>query len=415
MRTRNRLTLAAALLLAASISIHAQVPDQYKGVFRLYDFSAPRKDAPAPKGYKAFSISHYGRHGARYLSREGYYSAVVDLFTSQAAAGNLTAFGQEYWTRMQGVLPSFLGRAGDLTDLGAEQHRTLGARMYRQYPSIFRHNPEITATTSTTQRCAMSMVNFCEGMAAQNPRLDIYKTIDSRDMAFCNPYAFLEKDKADYRDFNRAYFGRKVDVRPIYTRLFRDPDAAIAAADSFDFVRNLCKFACHMQCTEFPDVNFDDAFTPEEIAAIYDVENQRFYLAKGYGMVSSPTRMYNFVKPLVDKVIADAERDTASERPTVRLRFGHDGIIQAFLAYLHIDRWGDRPESPEDVINIWSNSAIPMACNMRFVFYRDRKGDVIFKFQLNESDVQLPLKAVEGPFYRWADFVEYAGKLALAQ
>ena len=38
---------------------------------------------PAPKGYKPFYISHYGRHGSRYLSRSVWHLLVITV-TCQA-------------------------------------------------------------------------------------------------------------------------------------------------------------------------------------------------------------------------------------------------------------------------------------------------------------------------------------------
>ena len=67
--------LAAAGLLAAAICLRAQVRD-YEAQLQAHpeylagtDYLCPTGPValpPAPKGYKPFYISHYGRHGARY-------------------------------------------------------------------------------------------------------------------------------------------------------------------------------------------------------------------------------------------------------------------------------------------------------------------------------------------------------------
>jgi hypothetical protein len=51
----------------------------------------------------------------------------------------------------------------------------------------------------------------------------------------------------------------------------------------------------------------------------------------------------------------------------------------------------------------------PMACNVQIVFYRKSAGDpdVLLKVLLNEDEATLPLKAVQGPYYRWSDFRDY--------
>ena len=58
----------------------------------------------------------------------------------------------------------------------------------------------------------------------------------------------------------------------------------------------------------------------------------------------------------------------------------------------------------------WVNyRIIPMAANVQLVFYRRNADDkdILFKVLLNENEATLPLKAVDGPYYRWADFKEY--------
>ena len=48
---------------------------------------------PAPKGYKAVYISHYGRHGSRYQSGEEIYKVVCSSLDEILANNLLTASG----------------------------------------------------------------------------------------------------------------------------------------------------------------------------------------------------------------------------------------------------------------------------------------------------------------------------------
>ena len=41
-------------------------PQKAGGVYAMYE-QVPGQESRPPKGYKPFYISHYGRHGARYL------------------------------------------------------------------------------------------------------------------------------------------------------------------------------------------------------------------------------------------------------------------------------------------------------------------------------------------------------------
>ena len=47
----------------------------------------------APKGYEPFYISHYGRHGSRWLIADEDYVRVMEVFEKAHAAGALTDLG----------------------------------------------------------------------------------------------------------------------------------------------------------------------------------------------------------------------------------------------------------------------------------------------------------------------------------
>ena len=48
---------------------------------------------PAPKGYEPYYMSHYGRHGSRWLIGEGDYTTPLNTLRDADKAGKLTAEG----------------------------------------------------------------------------------------------------------------------------------------------------------------------------------------------------------------------------------------------------------------------------------------------------------------------------------
>jgi O-glycosyl hydrolase len=54
-----------------------------------------KKLTKAPEGYTPFYISHYGRHGSRYMSSNEYYVIAINKLDSAAQFGILNAKGQE--------------------------------------------------------------------------------------------------------------------------------------------------------------------------------------------------------------------------------------------------------------------------------------------------------------------------------
>ena len=63
-------------------------------VLNPYEY-LPAAETPAPKGYKPFYISHYGRHGSRSDWPADGYRGVLEKFTRAHEAGLLTEQGEE--------------------------------------------------------------------------------------------------------------------------------------------------------------------------------------------------------------------------------------------------------------------------------------------------------------------------------
>ena len=80
----RRLSLPLVVLLLAATAGAQSAYDEIKadidkagGVYFMYPFDTPSA-TPAPKGYEPFYISHYGRHGARYILSNDQYDNVAE-------------------------------------------------------------------------------------------------------------------------------------------------------------------------------------------------------------------------------------------------------------------------------------------------------------------------------------------------
>ena len=101
-------------------------PGKSGGVYYVYTYDNPVL-TPAPKGYKPFYISHYGRHGSRWLLHDSEYDEVMAVFRAADAANAFTERGREVYGRVKRVYDDGIDRGGDLSPLGAEQHREIAA------------------------------------------------------------------------------------------------------------------------------------------------------------------------------------------------------------------------------------------------------------------------------------------------
>ena len=114
----------------------AENPERAGGVYHYYEY-IPSAITKAPKGYKAFYISHYGRHGSRYHSSAGIFSEAKKKLDSAKAAGILTPEGMELSNQIDTLLNEHKGMFGMLTERGAQEHRGIAQRMHDNYPSVF--------------------------------------------------------------------------------------------------------------------------------------------------------------------------------------------------------------------------------------------------------------------------------------
>ena len=102
-----------------------------------YEFG-PIHDTPAPKGYKPYYISHYGRHGSRYAWNSATYTVLKKVLDAAASSNSLTERGRELYEDFNDFYLEPLVNTGDLTDLGMEQHMEIARIMCEDFPEVFR-------------------------------------------------------------------------------------------------------------------------------------------------------------------------------------------------------------------------------------------------------------------------------------
>ena len=352
-----RRTLLCFLTLFLAVILDAQ------GVYTCYNFDAPRVNTPAPEGYNVFYISHYGRHGARYIYSENEY-AVLDSVLSKAS---LTPLGKQVRDRFEALYPSLKGRAGELSPLGEAQQYLLARRMMDELPEVFSRYSRVEAVSSDVPRCVRSMHFFLEGLRQGGKKRRISGNVDASLLPALKNGPF-HLDNVD------SLFLAGFDMAPVYERLFDNAQSAKELADSLVFVRSLYYFCAHLPSAGFSrEPLMEQAFSSEEWGVLNSLEDQKFSLHGGWSRPSNVARIW----PLVENFIDEADLAIASGNKKVRLRFGHDNVLIPFMAFLKMG-----PFTAE----LFNCSDCPMGANVRWIF-ASNKDDVLVKVQYNESDV----------------------------
>ncbi len=415
------LAISCSLISAEAQSVKEEIydcPDKAGNIY--YNYHYVQQDyTEAPEGYAPFYISHYGRHGSRWLTRSDNYQDVKDVFDAAMSCGALTPAGMDVYNRVQIVYDDGIYRYGDLSRLGSVQHREIAGRMYSSFPEIFSEGAQIDAVSTAVPRCILSMAAFCERLKEFEPSLTITKEAGQRTtryLNFLNTTARPEisddfkehmSTKAAWRQEYNAVASEYIQTERITDLLFSDEDF-VCSIDAVDLVRNLYYFAVDMQDIDL-GISFYDLFTPEELYSISIYENYRYFVI--YGPSSRNKRFPEYYgKLLLQDFIEKADTAIENGTPSADLRFGHDVNIMPFITMLQFTEIEyDRDETDmAKVAESWTLYKLsPMATNIQFVFYRkegSQAGDeVIVKIMHNEQEMHLPLESVDGPYYLWED------------
>jgi hypothetical protein len=82
-------------------------------------------ETKAPKGYKPFYISHYGRHGSRSDWAGSKYPWVTEKYNALENEGLLTEDGKTAVERVKEIIALHGGMDGRLTQRGQDEHRQM--------------------------------------------------------------------------------------------------------------------------------------------------------------------------------------------------------------------------------------------------------------------------------------------------
>lgn len=386
-----------------------ETPGKAGGVYYAYPIESAQ-NTPAPEGYKPFYVSHYGRHGSRYLINDRDYKVVLDRLHDAADHNALTPLGLDVMARLDTVWLEANGRGGELSPLGNRQHRSIGRRMGESFPEVFEEGADVSASSTTVMRCAHSMFSFIEGLKDVHPSLEIPRESGERNMYFLNYHSpesgkYNGHDGAWYQPWKRF---REQQTQPerLMASLFSDKDYVKTWVDPVEMMWQLYWITVDMQNMETP-IAFDDIFTAEELYNLWQVFNFNFFACNSSYAAANGELIGN-ARNLVNDILVNADSYITDGRHGATLRFGHDGNVIPLTALLKLEGCYTDVIEPAELAETWTDFKIcPMAGNVQFIFFKNDAGDVIVKVMLNEREHRLDLESDIYPFYRWSELRPY--------
>ena len=366
---------------------------------------------PAPEGYEPFYISYYGRHGARYMTSDETYRRLRKQLDTAKTLGLLTDYGKDVRSRVKTAAADARSRGGELTALGARQHKAIARRMFDNYPTLMSQPLYVYANASNSRRVMLSMAYFCQELKSLNPSLSIDMDASEHDLYYIksNKSIVVPESPTDdelYRKlkvFRHEMLNGKRQMEAIFT----DPERAETFIDPYTFADDLYNVAADMYCLPELKLSFDDVFGEDGMIDGFRSYNAAWCLWEG--LMPGSNRSYIRLYPLLQNFLDEADEMIASGGSGLRLRFGHDSVVLPMAFIFGFKEATSATDDMEDLHNHFSIlRLIPMAANIQLVFFRKAgSDDILVKFLMNENETSVPLPTDCYPYYHWSDVEPY--------
>ena len=415
------LLLAGSIITVSAESISDAIkanPNLAGGIYTAY-MVTEHIDVAAPRGYKPFYISHYGRHGSRYQTAQEKYDLPVEMLSQAERDGALTDLGRDALRRIRIIAEDAHLRAGDLSQRGEREQKGIAERMGKGYKAVFtsKKAQQIECLASPFVRSVISMTAFTERLKELYPSLEVTRQASYHDIHITRPEKNMDTYYKKARTIAREYQKQHTDDKEFIKRIFNDYDYAVKAickaynSDStYGFMGNMHDLAMIVQNFDnLPELH--DLFTHEERYKMWELFNIRRYLTYGPSIDYGDVRALDG-KSLLRDIVERADKVLSGETPNIAatLRFGHDSAVIPLLAVLHAEGCDGRISFAEieRLPEVWCDSRITsMSVNVQFIFYRNKQGDILVRLLHSERDIRIPVETSTYPFYKWEDFRRY--------
>ena len=381
--------------------------------YDTYPDSVPNNLTPSPEGKKPFYISHYGRHGSRYISSRRGYDTPYDMLAHADSVDELTPTGDRVLDEMTLVMNDTEGRWGELTGYGKQQVQAIGRRMVERFPEVLGGDAIVQAKSTIVPRCIESMGSCMTEMKQVNPRLRITMESSQRNQWYMNhqdkklrKYMTPEAQKA----FD-AYISNRRSNSRLMELIFKNPDIVKEIVNEEDFNYYLMKMGLFQQNTHLRlNTYLQDLFETDDLYRMWQIDNALWYIQHGACKLNGGRQPYS-QRFLLRQLIADADSCIRLDKPGAQMRFGHETVLLPLVCLIGINGYDLETDNLEELEarGWWCSNVFPMGSNLQFIFYRSspRDRDVLFKVLLNEQEATLPIPTDNAPYYRWSDFRQY--------
>ncbi len=403
--------LMAMTMTAQTDSIAKLLKDDPRRAYGT-DYPYPMETArmtKAPRGYKAFYISHYGRHGSRYYWTDRLYKDLDTLLKVAHRRGQLTTAGERFYTRYMAAKDELMTGVTELTDLGWQQHQRIARTMYNRFPEVFKRGGNVYAISSLVGRCVISMASFCLELKQCNPKIEVREQSSRFTLDAVAPSDRQNPARRTYPKMKPRYEQRRDELKGDPTLPLRVAQRAFTSTDSLPSNANRIGANLIDLYTTLPSIGHEGML--EGIVSDADIVERWEQANLGsYSWVFGPQLE---TIPILKDILTKAEAAINGTSDHIAdLRFGHDSYLGPLTVLMGINGADQDPEDPYQVKYCYQNWETCKASNIQLIFYRGKGGrdDILVKCLLNGEEARLPLPSSLYPYYKWADFKRYYEK-----
>ncbi len=383
----------------------------------------------APKGFKPFYMSHYGRHGSRYLLNTPQYNDPYTMLKQADEKGVLTDFGKDVLRRIEIMAKDADGHLGDLTIVGQQQHRGIARRMVRNYPEIFNKNSTIVARSTTSHRVIASMTSALMEFSSILPKMNIDFNDSDFDKGYMNSEDRAINSAKNSRERNaavNAFNAKHNNPERLMCALFTDTtfitryertssSGSVSVSNrSDDLYTKIYDIAANMGSHSYLGFDLDDVFTYDEWYDCWLQNNLYWFSVSGYHKLTQNVVPYGHATLLQD-FLDKADAAIAAGTPAANLRYGHDTALYPLLCLMEVNDCAYAPDDIEDLATKWVNyDIVHMGSNLQLIFFKDKKGTILVRALLDEREAKLPVECYKDAkgkeytyFYEWDKVEKY--------
>ena len=358
----------------------------------LKPYTAPDKNYEYPDSLTPVFINYVGRHGSRFPASSTHCNQLLSVLESAKEQGTLTNLGNELLNLTQYVIEKADGQWGALDSLGVDEQRSIAARMYNNYPNLFKEK-QVIAISSYSPRCVMSMNSFTHQLTRMNNSIELATKSGRKQSYLMRPFDidqsysdFASESlwKEPYQQHVNAFVPTSALSRVLGNNFnYGDINPKDLAIVEYYVIAGMSAMQVPCDASKY--------FTTEEYNALWSCFNLRQYLQRTSTTLSSIPA--DIASPLLCDIIESIDSVVEKKGATLisaKLRFGHAETLMPLLSLMRLNGCYYKTNYFDTVALHWKDfEVVPMSANLQMILFKSKKGKFYLRIDHNEIPTTL--------------------------